>query len=279
LPNISGYVGADIVAAILASEMHRSSELSLLVDIGTNGEIVLGNRDRLYCCSTAAGPAFEGAHIQHGVGGVPGAVSELYRSGDEWIFQTIQGADPVGVCGSGIVDTVSRLIQDQVLESTGRLKDLDELAESAIEAYKNRLSDAAFAIVPGLNGDAPSVRLTQGDIREVQLAKAAIAAGVRTLVDHAGVAMSDVQNLYLAGGFGSYIRQSSAVQIGLIPDELADNVISIGNAAGTGVATAILKRSSLAECRRIAAMAEYLELSNSQSFQDNYIEEMMFPGE
>jgi uncharacterized 2Fe-2S/4Fe-4S cluster protein (DUF4445 family) len=281
LPSISGYVGADIVAAILAGEMHEADELSLLIDIGTNGEIVLGNRDGLICCSTAAGPAFEGAHIQHGVGGVAGAVSEVLRRGTDWVFQTIQGAAPVGVCGSGIVDAVSLLIQDAVLESTGRLKDTDELSDEMKTAYASRLSEdgPSFAIVPGENGQAARVALTQKDVREVQLAKAAIAAGVRTLVDHAGINMGEIKRLFLAGGFGSYIRRSSAVQIGLIPDELSDRVESIGNAAGTGVVTALLKRSALADCLRIAGMADYLELSNSQKFQDNYIEEMMFPGE
>ena len=279
LPNISGYVGADIVAAVLASEMHQKEEMSLLVDIGTNGEIVLGNKDGLVCCSTAAGPAFEGAHIQHGVGGVPGAVSEFTRNGSGWVVQTIQGAEPIGICGSGIVDTVSLLITDAVLESTGRLKELDELSGDTVEAYRGRLTDSAFAVVPGAGETEAAVQLTQGDIREVQLAKAAIAAGVRTLIDHAGIEMEEIKHLFLAGGFGSYIRRASAVQIGLIPTELADRVVSIGNAAGTGVATALLKRSSLAECRHIAATAEYLELSNSEVFQENYIEEMMFPGD
>jgi uncharacterized 2Fe-2S/4Fe-4S cluster protein (DUF4445 family) len=171
------------------------------------------------------------------------------------------------------------LITDAVLESTGRLKDLDELSGDTVEAYRGRLTDSAFAVVPGAGETEAAVQLTQGDIREVQLAKAAIAAGVRTLIDHAGIEMEEIKHLFLAGGFGSYIRRASAVQIGLIPTELADRVVSIGNAAGTGVATALLKRSSLAECRHIAATAEYLELSNSEVFQENYIEEMMFPGD
>jgi uncharacterized 2Fe-2S/4Fe-4S cluster protein (DUF4445 family) len=288
LPAVSGYVGSDIVAAVLASGMQESPELSLLIDIGTNGEIVMGNRDRLAACSTAAGPAFEGAEIRCGVGGTAGAVNRVSASntagpnaGKTITYTTISGKPPIGICGSGIVDLLAALLDAGIVEDTGRMLDRLE-AEKAGLAFAEYLGETdgepSLILIPEeKTGTGLPIVFTQKDVREIQLAKAAIAAGVRTLTENLGAAFKDIKTLYLAGGFGSYIDKDGAARIGLFPAELADKVKVIGNAAGKGEVMALLATGERRKCMEIREMTEYIELSSSPVFQDYYIEEMTFP--
>ncbi len=285
LPSVSAYVGADISAAVLASGMHRSGKIALLVDIGTNGEIVLGSRDGLLCCSTAAGPAFEGAHIRCGTGGIPGAVNRVrWNDGDDGTFDigTIRGSLPSGICGSGIVDLAAILLEQRLAEDTGRLLPREELPAEVPRPLAARMieldGESAFLAVPadGTVSGEPLV-LTQRDLREIQLAKAAIAAGIQVLLQTAGIAEEQVDTVYLAGGFGSFIDVASAVRLGLIPSRWHDRIRVLGNAAGGGALLALLDREMDSELERIAGNARYLELSSTSAFQEVYIEQMMFP--
>ncbi len=282
LPSISGYVGADIVAATLSSGLYFGDAFSLLIDIGTNGEIVLGNRDGLLCCSTAAGPAFEGATIKHGVGGITGAINSVKLEDQKITYTTITDSRPVGICGSGIVDVMALLLQCGAVDDTGRMLGKDELSENSscdIAPYLTESDDQpAVTLVDGAqteNGEA--MLLTQKDVREIQLAKASIAAGIMTLVKRSGKQIQDIDVVYLAGGFGSFIDKKSAVRIGLIPAVLEDKIQVIGNAAGTGAVLSLISEACIAECDRIAKNAEYVELSSSPEFQDEYVNNMFFP--
>jgi uncharacterized 2Fe-2S/4Fe-4S cluster protein (DUF4445 family) len=282
LPHISGYVGSDIVAGILASGMDRSEDVSLMIDIGTNGEIVLGNKDRMVCCSTAAGPAFEGANIRNGMGGISGAINTITLDGEKLRYTTIGDKAPLGICGSGIVDVVAMLLDLGIVDETGRLLDEREIESevgSKLACRLRKVEDglSAFTIVDeGSSGTGGSIVITQKDIREVQLAKAAIAAGIKVLVSKIGREMDEIANLYLAGGFGSYIDKRNAIRIGLIPPELQHRIIALGNAAGTGAMLSLLSLAEYERTNTIKAKAEYVELSSTPEFQNEYVDSMYF---
>ncbi len=282
LPGISAYVGADIVSGILSSGLFTGEALSLLIDIGTNGEIVLGNRDGLLCCSTAAGPAFEGATIRHGMGGVSGAINTVRLENRGIVYTTIAGAPPAGICGSGIVDAVALLLQCGVVDETGRMITAAMIppgTDCELKAYLiEEGGQPAVRLVDKADSDtSEAILLVQKDVREVQLAKASIAAGIMTLLAKAAKRVEDIDVVYLAGGFGSFIDKDSAIRIGLIPAELKDKIQVIGNAAGTGAVLSLISEACLSECDRIATKAMYIELSSSPEFQDHYINSMLFP--
>ena len=281
LPSISGYVGADIVAGILSTGMDQREDLSLLIDIGTNGEMVLGNNKGLISCSTAAGPAFEGANIRNGVGGVAGAINTIHLEDGDIQYTTILNMPPIGICGSGIVDGLAVLLDAGIVDETGRILSPDELDLEAGSKLADRLIEIdnmpAFVIAKGeeTRSGEPIV-ITQKDVREIQLAKAAIAAGTRVLIQKMGIAMEDINCLYLAGGFGSYIDKRNAVRIGLLPKELENKIVAVGNAAGTGALLSLLSRELLNRCNNIKTMAKYVELSTTPEFQDEYVNCMYF---
>lgn len=285
LPSISGYVGADIVAAVLAGEMDQAEGPCLLIDIGTNGEIVLGDKTGLVSCSTAAGPAFEGAHVGSGVGGIAGAVNTVSLQREGLSFTTISQAPPLGICGSGIVDLLALLLRAGVVDETGRMLSREEAAAAGVsdwflQGLTELDGEAAFVLVKEEDTavGAP-VMLTQKDVREIQLAKAAIAAGIDTLTQQAQIPLEKIQTLFLAGGFGSYIHKESAAAIGLIPAELIHRVEVLGSAAGRGAIMSLLSRKMRDRCRGIRESMTYVELSSSPEFQDAYIERMFFPKE
>jgi uncharacterized 2Fe-2S/4Fe-4S cluster protein (DUF4445 family) len=282
LPSISGYVGADIVSGILATNMHNKDELSLLIDIGTNGEIVLGNKEKLYCCSTAAGPAFEGAHISCGLGGITGAVDSAFLENNLVQFSTIGNEKAMGICGSGIIDIVAVLLKNGFIDFTGRILDEDNLKEDMdsdlIKKLKVEKNMSAFLIADASeSGNGENIVFTQGDIREVQLAKAAISAGILSLLNKAERSVSEIDHLYIAGGFGSYISKKSAADIGLFPAELLNKTESVGNTAGLGALSCALSEDNYHRTREIAKMTEYIELSSDSFFNMKYMEEMVFP--
>lgn len=279
LPGVSGYIGADTVAAVLSSGMYDDDGISLLLDIGTNGEIVLGCRDWMLACSTAAGPAFEGANIRNGMAGVSGAIDTV-KLLPELNITTLGDKKPVGMCGSGIVDAIAQLLEAGLLDETGRLADADELNGPGLR-YRDRLVDIdgmkAFILLPGKDGGADDcIAITQKDVRELQNAKAAIAAGIRMLVKRAGIAWKDIGRLYLAGGFGSRINIDSALRTGLLPGELEDRIESIGNAAGSGAVESLLSAGMLEAANLIKSKIEYIELSASKEFVEEYVECMLF---
>ena len=278
-PGVSAYVGTDIVADLLSSGLDRHPGVSLLVDIGTNGEIVCGGEDGLVACSTAAGPAFEGATIRHGSGGVAGAINHVRREGTTLVIETIGEVAPKSICGTGLMDTVAMLIEDGVVDETGRFDGAAATGEAAV-LYGERIVevDGEPALVLAEEESAPTepIVLTQGDVRQVQLAKGAIAAGIRVLLEEAGVEPSDLQAIYLAGGFGTYVRPEAALRVGLLPGVDAERVIPVGNAAGAGAARVLVDRESSSEAQTIVDSCRYIELSGSAAFQNFYMEEMMF---
>lgn len=274
LPCISSYVGADVTSAILASGMTKGDELCLLIDIGTNGEIALGNKNGLITCSTAAGPAFEGATIKHGIGGVDGAIDKVRIDDGEITITTINGKDPVGICGSGIIDAVSELLRNGVVDETGRMLSKDEVPPE----YSNHLvgegKDIEFVLYSSNGGKR--IAITAKDIREIQLAKAAISAGVKVLLKNTNRTFEDIDLVFLAGGFGNYIDKESAINIGLIEMALKNKIVAVGNAAGAGAIEVLFSDRSYKDALRIAKDSKYIELSNSKEFNEVYIESMLF---
>lgn len=248
---ISAFVGADITTAILASGMASRKFPCLLVDIGTNGELALWTGEKLYCCSTAAGPALEGVNISCGMAALPGAIDTVSVINGSAVYTVIGGGKAQGICGSGIIDAAAALLKLGLLEDTGFLEEDFTLA--------------------------PDILLTQQDIRNLQLAKGAICAGILTLLQTAGLSEGSIAALYLAGGFGSYINLKSAAAIGLIPAGLAEKTVVLGNAAGAGAAMLLQSRPLLEESVTMAQHAVTVELSSNPVFHDYYMECMLFP--
>ncbi len=251
-PCMNAFVGADITCAVLSSNMCATPQQALLADVGTNGEIALWKDNVLHVTSTAAGPAFEGAGIHMGCGSIPGAIDSVWLEDGVVTTHTIGDAPAVGVCGSGLVDAIAVLLQTGDVEDTG--------------AANSPRFDLA-------NG----VHLLPGDVRSVQLAKAAIAAGIRTLMHTAAVVPDDLQVMYLAGGFGSHLDIASAVRIGLIPEALEGKVRVIGNASLTGATELLLNTARMPDLDRIAHSARHVELGGNPWFNEAYMEEMLFP--
>jgi uncharacterized 2Fe-2S/4Fe-4S cluster protein (DUF4445 family) len=287
LPNIGSFVGADTLAVVLATNMHHMEPLKLAVDIGTNGELVLGNKDRLIACSTAAGPAFEGARISSGMRGTSGAIDsvEPERNNSGRLigisYTTLDDASPRGLCGSGLFDLVAVLLEAGMIDFTGRLINFDELSEGN-QSLGGRLlqgdSGSSFLVVPGEEtATGKPILLTQRDIRELQLAKGAIHAGIRVLCNELEIAWSDVQEVLLAGAFGNYVRKQSALRIGLIPEIALDQVHAVGNAAGAGARLALVSRKLWQEADALKNQIDYLELAGRVDFQNEFAEAMLFP--
>ena len=284
LPNIAGFVGADTVGAALAASMDEKKEITLLIDIGTNGEMVLGTEKRLIACSTAAGPAFEGALITCGMRGAEGAIDHVSLKDGKFAYSVIGGGKPIGICGSGLIDLMSELVRTGLVESAGRLLPPDEidteegksLADYIIEYEGQR----AFLLADGdASGTGEALVFTQKDIREVQLAKGAMAAGIQMMCQRLGIVTDDIKTVMIAGAFGSYMSPASACGIGLIPPELEEEVMAIGNAAGQGAKLCVLSIDEYKRAADISKKIEYLELAADPAFQDVFVDELEFPGE
>lgn len=252
LPNIAGFVGADTVGCMTAIHFDELEKLTLMIDIGTNGEMVLGDRNRRIACSTAAGPAFEGAKISCGMRGAPGAIDHVTMKDGQIVFHTIDDLPPKGICGSGLLDLTSALLDTGILSESGILQD---------KIYPIGTS---------------SISLTQQDISEVQFAKSAIRSGIELLTKQLHVTVNDINKVYLAGAFGNYMNPASACRIGMIPSVLLDRIEAIGNAAGEGAKRCALNRREFVYTQALAARTEFLELASCPEFQDCYIDHLMF---
>lgn len=281
LPNIAGFVGADTVGAILASGMHEAEKPVVVIDIGTNGELVAGNRDRLIACSTAAGPAFEGARIKFGMRAAAGAIDKVIMDADVE-YNVIGNVAPRGLCGTAVIDLVAELLRVGAVDETGRLLPPGEMPAHTPEAIKKRVvegEDGLYFVVvlaEETQLDGP-IFLTQRDIREMQLAKGAIAAGVNILLAEAGIGLDNLDRVLLAGAFGNFIRRKMAKRIGLLPDVPSERIRYIGNAAGAGARMALLSQRCKDEANAISERVEYLELAARPDFQMEFALAMMFP--
>jgi len=277
-PAFASYVGGDIATGIISSDTDLCEKLRIFLDIGTNGEIGLGNKNSLVFCATAAGPAFEGAHIKLGMAGIKGAINNIYLDeSNNIICETIGKSEPKGMCGSGIIDAVALMLNIGVLEDTGRIlesDDADEIPEKYRDFAENlREIDGQNAFVLS---EKYNIYITQKDVREIQLAKASICAGIMTLLNHAEKSVADVGEVIIAGGFGAHINKRSACRIGLIPAELENKIIIAGNTAGMGAAAVLLNQSAAERINKISGISKYIELSGDAFFMDEYVERMMF---
>ena len=279
LPNIAGHVGSDITAGIVASGIIEKRGNHLLIDVGTNGEIVLCADGRAVCCSTAAGPAFEGASIYQGMRAASGAIERVDITENGVSIRVIGGKKPSGICGSGIIDAVSELFKAGLIDRTGKLFTREKALEKGIAAeLAGRLRDGKTGreFVLAYIDDADDVAITQKDIREVQLAKAAMRAGIGLLMKEFGLAEKDLQYVYIAGAFGNHIRTESAVGIGLIPDIGEEKILYIGNAAGIGAVMALLSLEARGHAKETAKKIRHIELAVDPSFQEVYLAAMAF---
>ncbi len=254
LPSIAAYVGADIVAGIASVKPSSQFQKYLFMDIGTNGELALVTPETIWCCATAAGPAFEGANISCGMSAVEGAISVYGADG----FSVIGNAIPAGLCGSGLIDVVAYLVENKLVQSDGLL------SEDFVIVPENQLSGAK------------RIALTQQDIREVQLAKSAIMAGVKVLLKKASLSFDDLDALFLAGGFGNYVDVSSCMRIGMLPKEMETKTISLGNTSGTGALLALKSLQFDKIIQDIRDRSCYVELSEDEDFVLDYVMNMDF---
>ena len=280
LPGVASFVGADAVAVAVATGMGSADALTLAIDIGTNGEILLGSRQRLLACSAAAGPAFEGAHIRFGMRGTPGAIEHVRLVGGDLRYDVIGGGQARGICGSGLVDLVAVLCRAGLIQETGRLLPPDEAVQVASPALGGRVVRGAagveFMLVPPA-GDEPAITLGQRDVRELQLAKGALRAGVEVLLRRLGKTTADLERVCLAGAFGSYITPEAARTIGLLPPVPLARVEGVGNAAGRGSLMALASTDVRREAETLARRIEYVELSADPTFTDAFMDAMAFP--
>lgn len=274
LPNVAGFVGADAIADILASRLHEMERLTLLMDVGTNTEVMLGNRDGIWSASTASGPAFEGAHIKCGMRAASGAVERVKIDPDfEVHYKTIEDKSARGICGSGIIDAIAEALKSGVIDTSGkiiprehrRLKGEGSSREFVI-AFKEETSTGKEDIV-----------LSQGDIREIQKAKAAMYAGYVTLMSKGGFQKGDLSEIIIAGAFGNYIDPESASTLGMIPEIPLERVSFLGNAAGSGARMCLKSLASRQEATEIAKKMRYVELAAEPIFEEEYINAMYMP--
>ena len=256
LPGISTFVGADIVSGIVACGIDQSEEICILVDLGTNGEMAIGNRNRIISASTAAGPAFEGGNISCGVAGIPGAVSSVEITDGEARVETIGGLPPVGLCGTGVLETVYELLKEELVDEAGLLDD--------------EYFDDGFPVAEG-------IVFTNKDVREVQLAKSAVRAGLEVLLEEYGADYDQIGKLYIAGGFGQKINLEKAVGIGLLPEELLDRMVPVGNSSLAVAVMAACDPSVLERMRAVGENAEETALAENPLFSDLYMDNMFFP--
>lgn len=272
LPNIAGYVGSDTVGVMLAARIDHLPGISLAIDIGTNGEIVLASKDRILTCSAAAGPAFEGAEIKCGMRAAEGAIEGVYI-GENVELEVISGSKVRGICGSGLIDAIAQMRKIGVIESSGRLTSKADLLDMLPPAVRERLrndekQDSEFVLAWGketANGE--DIVLSQMDIRKLQLAKGAIMAGVMILLEEMNVSVESIDRVLLAGAFGNYIKKESAVGIGLLPQIPLERIGTIGNAAGDGAKMALLSKEERMRAEILGSRAEHVELSARKEFQ------------
>jgi len=269
-PNIAGYVGGDHVAMLLGISIGEGEQPTLAIDIGTNTEITLKAKNRLLTCSCASGPAFEGAHIQHGMRAAPGAIERvLFHKGVMQCY-TIDRRPAAGICGSGILDAIAALLDAGILDERGNFR-------LGAPGVRRKDGNYEFVLVSGsAAANNTEIVLTRGDISEIQFAKAAIRAGIEVLLEVGEVEADSLKQLVIAGAFGSYLDLRSAVRIGLLPDVAMDRMRQVGNAAGLGARQMLASAAKRREGEELARRDEYIELTNHPRFHDNFVKALLF---
>ncbi len=280
--NVAGFVGSDTTAVALAADIDSAQEMTLIVDIGTNGEIVLGTKDELYAASCAAGPAFEGARITCGSRATEGAIEAVVVNGDDIDIDVIGNCPARSICGSGLIDAVAVMLNFGILDATGRFVEPEELKGKLPPAIFSRIIEwdgqPAFSLAEAASSAERRVFLTQRDIRQVQLAKGAIRTGIKLLQQRAGLQDGDIEHVLVAGAFGNYIRPASALRIGLLPAVGVEKIRSVGNAAASGAQMALISRQCRLQAGHLARKMKYIEIAHESDFQKVFADSMLFEG-
>ena len=266
LSNIAGFVGADHVAMLLATEVWRAEGPIVALDIGTNTEVSLVNNEDITAVSCASGPCFEGGHIKHGMRAATGAIERLRISDGGIQCQTINKAPPVGICGSGVLDALSQLYRDGIVDEGGRMMANHPRIRTSEEQREFVLVEEEES------GGQSRITITQHDVRELQLAKAAIRSGIQVLLEANGLSEDEIMQVIIAGAFGTYIDVTSAVEIGMLPSLPLDRFRQVGNAAGIGAKLALISLKKRAEAQDIASRVKYIELASAPNFNQTYIQ-------
>lgn len=271
LPSVAAYVGGDIVAGVLSTGIYRSEGITLLVDIGTNGEVVLGNKDWLICASSSAGPAFEGSGVKQGMRASAGAIEKLRITNDGSIeCKTIGDTPPIGICGSGLLDTLAQLADHQIMDRTGRL----------VIGSDDRVTDGdqgkQFQLVPSRNGHDEIV-ITQTDINNLIRSKAGVFAAIRVLMSSTQINPEDIDAVYLAGGFGNYMNVKNAIKIGMLPDVSEEKVHFVGNTSMAGAKAVLMSREALEIAETIAANMTYFDLMSYPGYMEEFTRASFLP--
>lgn len=258
LPGISTYVGGDIVAGLLACGFYANEKISLLIDLGTNGEMAIGNKDKILVASTAVGPAFEGGNIVCGTGSIPGAISHISPENGVFQIETIGGKEPIGICGTGVIDIMAEILEHGWMDKTGLLN--ERYGENGIS----------------ITGKGNPIRFYQKDVREIQLAKAAVRAGIETLIHEYGIDYEEIDTIYIAGGFGYTLNVQNACRMGLFPQRCERKLQAIGNSSLQGAIRYLLERDAKENIENIRKRSKEIPLALCEKFQDSYIENMYF---
>jgi uncharacterized 2Fe-2S/4Fe-4S cluster protein (DUF4445 family) len=272
-PSLGGFVGGDIVALIISQQLHRRRSPVMAIDLGTNGEIVLAVGKRILVCSTAAGPAFEGERISSGVRAITGAIEDVRIRKGRIDLATIGGGKPAGLCGSGLISLVAELLRVGVIEASGRIRTPEQIESGRL----------ASRVMPGERGreflvsSVPAIYLKQGDVREVQLGKAAMCAGMKVLAAVAGLEIGDIREILIAGSFGSALRPAGIRRLGLVPHGFKGRIRVIGNSAIEGAKILLVSRKARQEAEALAGKAEHVELFSMAEFKDEFYASMAFP--
>ena len=257
-PGVSTYVGGDITAGMYALDLDKREKPCVLVDLGTNGEMAIGCKDRIMVTSTAAGPAFEGGNIVCGTGSIPGAICKIELDGENVKLETIGNEEPRGICGTGVIDAVYELKKEEIMDETGLMED-PYFEDGFLLSEKNG-----------------GIRFYQKDVRELQLAKSAVRAGLETLISKYGITYDDIEHIYIAGGFGYQMDIRKAADIGLLPAECLDKISAAGNTCLKGTIKALTDENAEERLKYLSGLASEVQLSNDKEFQEFYMEYMMF---
>ena len=266
LPNIAGYVGADHTAVILSTGLWKTTKKILAIDVGTNTEISLASSGHIYSCSCASGPAFEGAHIKDGMRAAPGAIERVKILDNEVHFLSINNQPPVGICGSGILDAVAAMKEAGIINSKGAMQNGQNNVRQIGKTFE-------FLLVPAAStGHGKDITVTRNDVNEIQLAKAAIRAGLEILMLKAGIVAAEIDEFIIAGAFGTYIDIPNAIKIGMYPNVPVERFTQVGNAAGMGAVLALLSQQQRETAQEFIKKVEYVELTTQADFQKIFID-------
>jgi uncharacterized 2Fe-2S/4Fe-4S cluster protein (DUF4445 family) len=265
-PEVSAFIGADTVAALIATGLEGRKKDTLLVDLGTNGEVVLASKGELYAASAAAGPAFEAYGLSSGMRAEPGAIETVWLDGDVLGIRTVGEQRPRGLCGSGLIDLLALLLDTGALDASGRLQAEGPLAGRVVETPAGRAFEVASDVV-----------LTQQDVRQAQLAKGAVQAAIVTVLDEAGRPADGVAEIMIAGGFGSHLRPASLAAIGVVPPEWVERITLAGNAALAGASAMLLSSEARREADRLAGRVRTVVLAGRPEFRERFVASLEFP--